>query len=345
MKNVTPLKWLFISLVFLLLSACAKDEEEMEIMEQEPTNSAPIIADQAFEVPENIASHTTIGIVEASDPDGDPVQFSFDSDIDLTISPVTGRMIYRNVSIFDYETAPSFSVEVTVSDAKGASTKATLTFNVIDIEDGPLTNSQKQFLSEYLYLTYKLSPTASGGSLSEKWQGEVKLYMEGTPDNYETVVQEYLEEFQELMTDGTTLEIVDTQEASNIHLIMGPTESVANTWPDMHALISGSNFGGYALYNTNVDYQIHVGRIWMASPGEGLFKHELGHILGLGHTSDLYCENESTSVMCPGAAAKFNTFDREIIKILYHPNTPVGLNYSEMSGLVTALLLNGDVVL
>ncbi|NND80306.1 MAG: hypothetical protein HKN53_10430 [Maribacter sp.] len=336
-----------ISMVlFLLTFSCSTEEDSVVMEDPTPLNAIPIMENQQFEVPESIGSFKPIGTLVASDADGDPLTFKLESDIDLNISPTTGVVSTKGNSILDYETATSLSFDVSVKDSKGGSTRATVRINVTDVDDGPLTNYEKSFIDEYIYLTYKLSPTASGGLLSEKWQGDVKLYMQGDlPEDYQQTVQGYLDEFNSFLSDGTNIVLVDTLEESNVLLVMGPTSTVATLWPDMYSQIKDGTFGGYALYDTDVDYNIYNGRIWMVDGNEALFKHEFGHIIGLGHTSDTYCDDQISSVMCPGAASEFNTFDGEIIKSLYRTETPVGLNQIEMRALVTSYLLQGDISL
>lgn len=347
MRTIQRIQRVFIASAFLCLLSCSTSEAEDEQMIDDPTpaNAVPIMADQQFDVAEDVGGFQTIANLQASDADGDELTFRLESDIDLSIVGSTGAITTRANSILDYETAQSFTFEVSARDGKGGITTATVTINVVDVDDGPLTNFQKSFVSEYIYLTYKLSPTASGSALSEKWQGQVRLFLDGDlPSNYSQTVNGYLEEFNSFFTDGTTIELVNSQAESDIHLIMGPTSSVQAEWPDMFSQISGGNFSGYALYNTNGNFNIFRGRIWMNGPSAALFKHELGHIIGLGHTSDTYCDGEATSVMCSAATANFNPFDREIIKTLYRPDTPVALSQNEMRALVTAYLEQGDIV-
>ncbi|GGG39827.1 hypothetical protein GCM10011414_06610 [Croceivirga lutea] len=230
-------------------------------------------------------------------------------------------------------------------DAESATASATITLNVLNVEDGPLTDAQKEFVEEYIYLTYKLSPTASGGTLSEKWQGVLNVYIEGVSDSYLNTLNSFLDEYRGFITDGTAIQLVNTAAEANVHVIFGPTEAVREQWPDMYEFIKSNQFGGYALYNSTFDNYIFQGRIWMGYEDEGLFKHEFGHIIGLGHTSDQYCADEITSVMCSGAAQEFNDFDREIIKTLYHPDTPVGLTTIQMREHVEGFIVANGVEL
>ena len=195
-------------------------------------------------------------------------------------------------------------------------------------------------------MTYKSSPTSNGGELSEKWQDEVKLFIEGDflPD-YKQIVAGYLEEFNSLITDGTRINLVDTFGESNVHLIVGPPSSIQYLWPDMFNIIQNSYYNGYALYNTNSSHYIVKGRIWMESTTKNLFFHELGHILGLGHASDPYCSIGNSSIMCSSVqASEFNSFDIEIIKALYYPSTTVGLTQTEMRISIEEYIMENSIL-
>lgn len=329
-----------LGLVLLAIS-CSTDETSDAV-----PNAIPVMRNQQFDVPENIGKFTTIATLEATDSDGDELTFELKSDIEFTVDPTTGEIKTTGISILDYETETTLIFHVGVSDGKGGEATATITINVLDVDDGPLTDLQKNFVDEYIYLTYKLSPTANGGELSEKWQDEVKLFIEGdfTP-NYKQMVAGYLEEFNSLITDGTTLTLVDTVDESNVHLILGPPSSIQHIWPDMFNIIENSYYQGYAMYRTNSSHYIFNGRMWVDSTRKNIFIHELGHILGLGHTSNLYCDFENSSFMCSVALAfEFNTFDIEILKALYHSSTTVGLTQIEMRVLIEEYVMENSIL-
>ncbi len=338
MKTPKLFQKIFTIGLILLAISCSTDSD--------PTpNSNPVMTNQEFDVPEDLGNLKTIGILEATDADDDNLTFQLESDIELLVDSSTGAIKTTENSILDYENETTLSFNVSVKDNKGGKKTATITINVLDIEDGPLTNLQKSFVDEYIYLTYKLSPTASGGTLSEKWQNEVKLFIDGNINTtYQQMIESRLDEFNALITDGTTLTLVNTFEESNIHLISGLQSSIQQVWPDMFNLITGSTFQGYALYNTDASNHIFKGRIWVNNQDVDIFIHELGHILGLGHTSNQYCENGDVSFMCSGTAPDFNTFDVEIIKALYQSDTSVGLTQTEMRMLIEEYIIENSIL-
>ncbi len=338
MKAQNLFQRIYILGLVLFALSCGTDEDSIP-------NARPVMLNQQFEVSESVGGFETIATLEATDEDGDPLTFNLESNIDLTINSSTGTVRTNENSIIDYETATSISFDVSVRDNKGGMTTATITINVLDVDDGSLTNLQKSFVDEYIYRTFNLSPTSISHNSNRKWQGEIKLYMTGEmPSNYQQEVEGYLEEFNAFLSDGTSLVLANSIQESNVRLIMGSTSSVQNVWPDMYTLINGNGFSGYAIYSTSANY-IDNGRIWVESGNEDIFKHELGHILGLGHTSDQYCqEGDTKSFMCSNPfASTFNIFDIEIIKALYHPNIVVGLSQEEMRVMITDNILDGTI--
>ena len=209
-----------------------------------------------------------------------------------------------------------------------------------------LTNLQRDFVNEYIFSTFNLSPTSNGNSLSTKWQNEIKVFIESEiSSNLQLRIENYLEELNTLITDRTRILLVENLNQSNVHIISGPPSSIEQIWPDMYNLVVDTNFEGYALYDWSSDNYITRGRIWLGRPNRSLFIHELGHILGLGHASNSYCDNGNISFMCSVAKAEeLNSFDKETIKALYHPGTLVGLSQTEMRNLIEEYVLINSIL-
>ncbi len=95
-------------------------------------NSAPVIEDQEFTIAENSISGAEVGTVVVSDPDYNDLTFSImsgNTDNAFSIGSSTGLLSVNNSDALDYETTPSFSLSVEVSDGSLAS-NATITINI-----------------------------------------------------------------------------------------------------------------------------------------------------------------------------------------------------------------------
>jgi len=106
-------------------------------------NQSPVIADQGFSVPENSANGTVVGTVAASDPDaGQTLVYAVtagNTGNAFAINSSTGEVTVANASALDFETTPTFSLTVQVTDdgMPALSASATVTVNLTDVNEGP----------------------------------------------------------------------------------------------------------------------------------------------------------------------------------------------------------------
>lgn len=211
-----------------------------------------------------------------------------------------------------------------------------------------LTGTELDFIEEYEYITFNLAPDSFGASVNEKWVTDIKLFLDGSiTDDYRSEVDASLAQFNDLLSAEISFQLVNTIDESNIHLIFGQKEAIREVWPDMFEAIGDINFQGYALYNRDGDFNITRGRIWVRTPSMPLFRHELGHNIGLGHASNSYCSGSLTSnqsFMCSFLKDELSIFDKAIIKTLYNPNVEAGLTFSQLKPIIEELLLT-DVIL
>jgi VCBS repeat-containing protein len=101
-------------------------------------NEAPadlVIDHEAID--ENAAAGTLVGIVSATDPDGDTLTYSLVDDAGglFAIDPVTGRL--TATASLDYEAAHGYSVTARANDGHGLSTDRVFTIGVNDVNEAP----------------------------------------------------------------------------------------------------------------------------------------------------------------------------------------------------------------
>ncbi len=105
-------------------------------------NQPPQINNQTFQVAENAANGTVVGNVDATDPDpGDSLTFAITSGNlggAFAINSNTGQLTIANGVSLDFETQPTYSLTVEVTDQGGLSDSATITVNLQDVIEGTL---------------------------------------------------------------------------------------------------------------------------------------------------------------------------------------------------------------
>lgn len=107
-----------------------------------PVNDPPVItADQSFSVDENAANGAVVGTVAATDVDSPLSSLQSYSIVSgnangaFAINASTGQITVADSTQLDWESTPSFTLGVTVSDGQMTSSVGTLTINVNNIND------------------------------------------------------------------------------------------------------------------------------------------------------------------------------------------------------------------
>ena len=109
-------------------------------IDETPRNRAPVFTDGVSttrSVAENTAAGQNIGrTISATDPDGDTLRYNFSGTeaASFSIDRTTGQL--RTRAALDYETKPTYTVTITVSDGSLTDT-ITVTINVTDVDDTP----------------------------------------------------------------------------------------------------------------------------------------------------------------------------------------------------------------
>ncbi|PNW58874.1 UNVERIFIED_CONTAM: hypothetical protein BEN50_05790 [Euhalothece sp. KZN 001] len=84
-------------------------------------NAPPVIVETTFSLDENASNGERVGRVNASDPEGQPLSFSLDDNSVFEIND-QGEITVVDNTVLDFETNPSFPLNVTVDDGELSST-------------------------------------------------------------------------------------------------------------------------------------------------------------------------------------------------------------------------------
>lgn len=117
-------------------------------------NEAPAIAPLPFSLVENSANGTVVGTITGTDPDvGQPLTYSITSGNTggaFAINPTTGEITVANSALLNFETTPSFSLVVSITDdgTPGLTASATVTISLQNANDAPLFVNKSFTLNE-----------------------------------------------------------------------------------------------------------------------------------------------------------------------------------------------------
>lgn len=110
-----------------------------------PVNQAPVAQDVGWQLTENSAAGTVVGIVSATDPDsGQQLSYSIlqgNVNNAFEIDPVTGQITVANAAAIDFEASPEFQLLVRVSDngENALSDTAIVTITLQNVLETPVT--------------------------------------------------------------------------------------------------------------------------------------------------------------------------------------------------------------
>lgn len=119
------------------------------------TNQSPIIANQSFSTNENVSNGTLIGTIVASDPNSGQLLsytiISGNTNSAFTINSTNGRLSVNNSTTINYESISRFSLTVRATDngAGNLWAQATITVNVINVNEAPILNASTFSVREF----------------------------------------------------------------------------------------------------------------------------------------------------------------------------------------------------
>ncbi|MBC6401363.1 MAG: cadherin repeat domain-containing protein, partial [Ekhidna sp.] len=134
------LRIILFSIFGLALVACGDDDDKEELV-----NTAPVMSDQSFTIAEDAETGAAMGTMTATDADGDAMTFSITSGNTGNAFAINGRTgAISTTKALDYETTPTYTLGVSVSDGKLSGT-ADITIEVTDVNEPPVFSATGPF--------------------------------------------------------------------------------------------------------------------------------------------------------------------------------------------------------
>ncbi len=142
MKNLLRGSILMVAAISTLwLSSCNEDEGD---------NGEPVIADQEFTVQETAINGTSLGAIQATDPDNDDLTFEIFSGNErgaFAININSGELTVADITAIDFTTSDPFVLTVDASDGKLTSS-AEITIVVVQSNTAPSIEDQTFTIDE-----------------------------------------------------------------------------------------------------------------------------------------------------------------------------------------------------
>ncbi len=182
----------------------------------------------------------------------------------------------------------------------------------------------------------------NSSEITRKWGGEMKIFVggEASSELLEELDQIILE-INELASDGFQMRVTNDTLDSNFYIFLGSGDAYGNIFPGSRNLIE-TNWGLFNINWNGANFLVN-GRMYVDTERAGLdaqkhlLREELTQSLGLAKDSFKYPESifqqnwTTTTTYAP--------IDKELIKLLYHPNMKPGLSGTTLKVLLINILI------
>ena len=139
-----------------IFQGSAPDIGAYEYISSSGSNLPPVINNQSFSINENSPNGTGVGTVVATDPNaGQTLTYTIvsgNTNNAFTLNSSTGQIIVANSAAINYESASSFALIVRVTDNGTGNlwSQATITINILNINEPPVISNQAFSIAQNL---------------------------------------------------------------------------------------------------------------------------------------------------------------------------------------------------
>ena len=177
--------------------------------------------------------------------------------------------------------------------------------------------------------------------ITRKWNSELRIFVGGEPtDELIDELEKIKTEINELVTDGFTMTIVNDSSQSNYFIFFGTGTDYAQLYSSQVDLVT-SNLGLFSVFWNNQN-QLTSGHMYVdiartnLTEQKHLLREELTQSLGLARDSQKYSESIFQSDWT--TTTEYALIDRDLIRLLYHPDMSIGLNETQVEVVLKEIL-------
>ena len=199
---------------------------------------------------------------------------------------------------------------------------------------------RKRHLINYFVMVALGSEYGPDFRISRRWHSDMKVFVKG---DYELFLYEEMikivGEINDLAQDGFKVEIVDQEKDANFTAYIMTKEEYLQFHPEASERIK-VNDGLFSL--TMDDFTIVNGNLFIDAElrsqehQKHLIREELTQSLGLGNDIEFY--PNSIFYQQPSRVTEYSLNDKEIIRLLYHPNMIAGLSEQTVRSVLADIL-------
>lgn len=183
----------------------------------------------------------------------------------------------------------------------------------------------------------------SAKDVTRKWAIDMKIFVGGnkTPAMM-SELQTIIAEINDLSTDGFDMSIVDDSLQSNFYIFLGSGAAYAEKYQSQSSLVI-TNWGLFSVYWDNSEH-FYLGNMYVdilranAAEQKHLLREELTQSLGLAKDSPKYPESIFQEAWTTTNA--YANIDKDLIRLLYHPEMQVNLNATQVESVLTDIILS-----
>lgn len=177
----------------------------------------------------------------------------------------------------------------------------------------------------------------SASEITRRWENDVNLFIGGNiSEANSNEINKIKDEINELITTNISFNIVNDSINSNHYLYIGLPDDYNSIFPDN----SINQIGSFWLYwdsnNSFNNSRAFIDSRVSITLQKHLLREELTQSLGLA--KDSYTYPESIFYQDQSLTTEYAEIDKELIKLLYHPDMSTGLNASEVESVILEIL-------